>query len=158
MLRWSLSITALLLALFLGAVIAQCSNPPDSGESGPAAAFNQAEAADLLPGTWLREYVEQGMQVRRLLALDAQGGFRELSRVTQPGGQVTEYVHEGTWVFDGSNLKRRYTSVNGESPSRLTMPFATFAIVFDTRNEFTGVDHIHGHTIHYHRVDDGTQL
>lgn len=158
MLRWSLSIAGLLVALALGAFIAQCSNPPDSGESGPGAAFDQSEAAELLPGTWLREYEERGMQVRRLLALDAQGGFREFSRVTEPGGHVTQFVHEGTWVFDGSNLKRRYTSVNGESPSRLTMPFATFAIVFDTRNEFTGVDHIHGHTIHYHRVEDDTAL
>jgi hypothetical protein len=158
MLRWSLSLAALLVALVLGAFIAQCSNPPDSGESGPAAAFNQSEAADLLPGTWLREYTEQGMQVRRLLTLDAHGGFHEVSRVTEPNGQVSEFVHEGTWVFDGSNLKRRYVSVNGESPSRLTMPFATFAIVFDTRNEFTGVDHIHGRTIHYLRVLPETEL
>lgn len=150
MLRRSLWLALALAALALGAFIARCADPPDSGESGSSLAFDQAQAADLLPGTWLREYTEQGVQVRRLLTLDAQGDFREVSRVTDPAGRVTQYVHEGKWVFDGTNLKRRYTSIR--------VPFATLSIVFDTRNAFTGVDHIHGHTVHYERVQDGTAL
>ena len=157
MLRWSLTIVAAGAALVLGAVIEQCTNPPDRGESGSALAFSEEETAQLLPGTWLREYGEDGVQVRRLLTLEAGGAFHEVARVTGSDGKVTQFVHEGTWLFDGTNLKRRYTSMNGEPPSRLRAPFATFAIVFNTRNEFTGVDHIHAITIHYRRVEDGTE-
>jgi hypothetical protein len=157
MLRWTLGIVTAAAALALGAFIAQCSNPPDSGESGSALLFGADETAQLLPGTWLREYAQDGVQVRRLLTLRPKGGFQEVARVTGRDGQVTRFVHEGTWVFDGTNLKRRYTSMNGDPPSRLHVPFATFAIVFETRNEFTGVDHVHDVTVHYHRVADGTE-
>ena len=154
MLRWTLWLLAAPGALALGALLTQCADAPPP-EDGPQVAFDQSEARDLLPGTWLREYTEQGVRVHRVLTLDADGNFREVSSLTEPGGRVTHYVHAGNWLFDGTNLKRRYTSINGDAPSRLAVPFATFAIVFDTRNEFTGVDHIHGRTIHYHRVDDG---
>jgi hypothetical protein len=157
MLRWSLTIVAGGAALALGAMLAQCANPPDSGESGPALAFGEEETAQLLPGTWLREYAEDGVQVRRLLTLEPRGAFHEVARVTGSDGQVTQFVHEGTWLYDGTNLKRRYTLMNGEPPSRLRVPFATFAIVFETRNAFTGVDHVHGITVRYRRVEDGTE-
>jgi len=158
MLRWSLTIAAGAgAALVVGALLAQCASPPDSGESGPALAFGAEETEQLLPGTWLREYAQDGVQVRRLLMLEPRGAFREVARVTASDGRVTQFVHEGTWLFDGTNLKRRYTSMNGEPPSRLHVPFATFAIVFQTRNEFTGVDHVHHVEIRYQRVEDGTQ-
>jgi hypothetical protein len=157
MFRWSvLPVTAALAALVLGAMLAQCASPPGSGESGPALAFNAEQTAELLPGTWLREYREKGVQVRRLLTLEPQGGFHEVARVTAEDGSVTQFEHEGTWLYDGTNLKRRYTLMNGKPPSRLNLPFATFAIVFVTSNEFTGVDHIHANTIRYQRVSPGT--
>ena len=157
MLRWSVPpVAAALAALVLGAALAQCAGPPDSGESGPALSFNAEETADLLPGTWLREYSEKDVEVRRLLTLEPKGGFREVARVTAGDGSVTQFEHEGTWLYDGTNLKRRYTLMNGKPPSRLNVPFATFAIVFVSSNEFTGVDHIHAHTIRYRRVSPGT--
>jgi hypothetical protein len=67
---------------------------------------------------------------------------------------VTEFAHEGTWLFDGTNLKRKYTLMDGKPPSRLNVPFATFEITFASRNSFTGVDHIHGHRIEYRRLGD----
>jgi len=157
MLRWSvLPVAGAVAALVLGAVLAQCASPPDSGESGPALAFNAEETAGLLPGTWLREYDEKGVRVRRLLTLESRGGFHEVARVTADDGSVTQFEHEGTWLYDGTNLKRRYTLMNGKPPSRLNVPFATFAIVFVTSNEFTGIDHIHAHTVRYRRVSAGT--
>ncbi|HEX2544985.1 MAG TPA: hypothetical protein VHL79_08915, partial [Ramlibacter sp.] len=105
-----------------------------------------------LQGTWLREYSERGVQVRRVLALEPGGDFHETVRVQEEGGKVTEYAHEGTWLYDGTNLKRRYTLMNGKPPSRLNLPFATFAITFDSRNEFRGVDHVRGHKVHYRRL------
>jgi hypothetical protein len=156
MIRWALSLASTVAALALGAALAQCANPPDGGASDPNVTYGKDDIAELLPGTWLREYGEQGVQVRRLLTLEPQGAFHEVAHVTDANGEVTEFVHEGTWLFDGTNLKRRYTLVNGEPPSRLNVPFATFAIVFDTHNEFTGVDHVHDVTVHYRRVADDT--
>jgi hypothetical protein len=118
----------------------------------PAVQRRADEGRQQLQGTWLREYGEKGTQVRRLLALDAGGAFRESVRVVEPSGGVTEYRHEGTWLFDGTNLKRKYTLMNGQPPSRLNVPFATFEIAFESRNAFTGVDHIHHHEVHYRRV------
>jgi len=157
MLRWTLPLAGAMAALALGALLAQCANPPDSGETGPGVAYDRQETAELLPGTWLREYGEADVQVRRLLTLEPKGVFHEVARVTDASGVVTQFVHEGTWLYDGTNLKRRYTLVNGEPPSRLNVPFATFAIVFETHNEFTGVDHVHAVTVHYRRVADDTQ-
>lgn len=156
MLRWSPLASVAAAVLVLGAVLGRCTSPPDSGETGPGLSFSAEQTAELLPGTWLREYGEKGVQVRRLLRLDAKGGFRETAKVTDPSGQVTRFEHEGTWIYDGTNLKRRYTLMNGKPPSRLNLPFATFEIAFDSRNEFRGVDHIHRNRIHYRRVTAGT--
>ncbi len=147
---------ALLALLSLGAALSRLADPPDRGESGPAVSYAK-EAGELLPGTWLREYTEEGVEVRRVLVLDAKGDFREVSRVVEPGGKSEEFVNEGTWVFDGTNLKRKYVSINGQAPSRLNMPFVTFEIAFQSRNEFAGVDHIHGHNIVYQRVAPETE-
>jgi hypothetical protein len=152
MVRWSPPVAAAAGVLALGALLAQCASPPDGGERGARLAFSAEQTAELLPGTWLREYGEQGVQVRRLLTLDAKGAFREVASVTEASGRVTQFVHEGTWLYDGTNLKRRYTLMNGEPPSRLNVPFATFQVSFETSNEFTGVDHIHARTIRYRRV------
>lgn len=158
MLRPSSPVAWALAGLALAAVLATCAPPP--GGSGPAreAGYSAEDTASLLVGTWLREYAGDGVQVRRLLTLEAGGAFREASRVTDASGRAKDYLHEGTWLFDGTNLKRKYTSINGEPPSRLNLPFATFAIVFETRNEFVGIDHIHDNRIRYRRVAPETQL
>jgi hypothetical protein len=124
----------------------------------PAVDERVGATADVLRGTWLREYSEDGVQVRRLLTLDPDGLFHEKGKVTTAAGAVTLTAHEGSWLYDGTNLKRKYTLMNGKSPSRLNVPFATFEISFESRNEFTGVDHIHGHRIRYRRVAPETQL
>jgi hypothetical protein len=156
MARWSMPLAGALAVLALGALLAQCTPAPDSGETGPTLRFDAQQTAELLPGTWLREYGEQGTQVRRLLTLEPQGAFHEVARVTDGQGRETRFVHEGTWLFDGTNLKRRYTLMNGKPPSRLNVPFATFEIAFESSNDFTGIDHIHQHRIRYRRVDAGT--
>src|SRR4051794_25453023 len=95
---------------------------PASAMLSPAAQDRQ----DLLRGTWLREYSEGGVQVRRVLELEADGAFHESVRIAEGSGRVTRLAHEGTWLYDGTNLKRKYTLMNGEPPSRLNVPFATF--------------------------------
>lgn len=157
-LRWPTALLAVLLALALGAGLATCAQPPERAVAMDAGVqYGADEIADLLPGTWLREYTEEGVQVRRLLTLDPRGEFREVSRVTDVSGEVSEFVNEGTWLYDGTNLKRRYTSLGGSPPSRLNVPFVTLAVSFDSRNAFTGLDRIHGRNIHYERVAPETE-
>ena len=157
MLRWHPLANAVLAAVALGVLASQCTSTPDSGAQAAGLSFSTEQTAELLPGTWLREYAEQGVRVRRLLTLEPKGAFHEEARVTDASGQVTRFVHEGTWLYDGTNLKRRYTLMNGKPPSRLNVPFATFEIAFESSNEFTGVDHIHARTVHYRRVPAGTE-
>jgi hypothetical protein len=115
------------------------------------------DAAAQLHGTWLREVQEQGTRARRVLTLAPDGAFRETVRVVDARGAVTQHEHLGTWFFDGTNLKRKYRLMDGEPPSRLNLPFATFQIAFESRNEFVGIDHIHGNRIRYQRVPPDTQ-
>jgi hypothetical protein len=117
----------------------------------------QADAAAQLHGTWLREVQEKGTRARRVLTLAPDGAFRETVRVVDARGGVTLHEHLGTWFFDGTNLKRKYRLMDGEPPSRLNLPFATFQIAFESRNEFVGIDHIHGNRIRYQRVPEDTQ-
>ncbi len=126
-------------------------------ETALARGDGQEQPAGLLPGTWLREQEGEGVRARRILHLAADGGFQESVRVTDASGKVTEQLHQGTWLYDGTNLKRKYTLMNGQPPSRLNLPFATFQIEFPSRNEFVGVDHIHGNRIAYRRVDAQTR-
>jgi hypothetical protein len=123
-----------------------------------SAGLTAPDAQDQLLGTWLRETAGRGVTARHLLVLGPDGAFSETVRVVDGAGAVTNYVHGGTWLFDGTNLKRKYTVVNGQPPSRLNLPFATFEIAFASRNEFAGIDHIHGNRIAYRRVAPETQL
>lgn len=153
-LTWAIALPAL---LSLGAFLSTVANPSDHSPRGLAVAYAD-EAGDLLPGTWLREYSEEGFDVRRVLVIDRRGEFRELSHVVEPGGKQDDFVNEGTWQFDGAKLKRKYDVINGQSPSRLNTPLVVLPISFHTRNEFAGVDPVHGgHAIVYQRVAPGTQ-
>jgi hypothetical protein len=135
------------------AVLSGC----DAGTSGESAQA-QEDVQQQLAGAWLRDYSEQGIHARRLLLLDADGSFRETVRVVDAAGAATEHAHEGTWLYDGTNLKRKYTLMDGKPPSRLNLPFATFAVKFETRNEFVGIDHVHNNVVRYRRVSAETTL
>jgi len=142
--RVSLPVLAAIALLALGALFARFHDPvPDQ----PA-----EDTTALLRGTWEREYSNEGVHVRRILSLQSRGAFREEVEIVDATGRLTRQAHEGTWLYDGTNLKRKYTSMNGEPPSRLRLPFATFQISFESANEFTGVDHVRGHRIRYRRL------
>ena len=141
----------------VAALVSACDSWLDTPRPGVVATGSPEELAQRLQGTWLRDFAEDGVRSRHLLVLAADGAFRETVRVTGTDDVVTEYVHEGTWLFDGTNLKRKYTSIDGKPPSRLNLPFATFQITFDSPREFRGVDHIHRNEIDYRRVSDDTQ-
>lgn len=125
---------------------------------GPPGAPRVEEVEQRLVGSWVREHRGEGVRSRRILVLESDHTFRETVRVTDAAGAPREYRHEGTWFYDGTNLKRKYTLVDGAPPSRLNLPFVTFQIEFRTRNEFVGVDHIHRNRVEYRRVQPETQL
>lgn len=121
--------------------------------AGPGAlARSAADVQDMLQGAWLREYSADGVQVRRVLTLGADGNFQESVRAVDARGAETRFEHAGTWFYDGTNLKRKYTLMDGKPPSRLNLPFATFEVQFETRNEFKGIDHVHRNRVLYRRV------
>jgi hypothetical protein len=111
-----------------------------------------------LLGTWLREFEENGIRVRRLLVLESDATFRETSRVTDVQGGVTEHSHAGGWLYDGTNLKRKYTRMDGKQPAAPTLPFAAFELRFASNNEFIGIDNVHKREVRYRRVQPETQL
>lgn len=153
--RPSLSFLCGVAAITVAALFALHENTrPGSRLVPPVRSVQDTE--ELLQGSWLREYARDGVKVRRVLVLAPGGRFRESVRTVDVQGAETRFEHEGTWLYDGTNLKRKYTVMNGRPPSRLNVPFATFEIAFETRNEFRGVDHIHRNKIHYRRVGADT--
>jgi len=144
-------------ALVAGTLLLMAQAPVNGVEVVSASGF-VGDPEALLPGTWLRESRTEGITTRHLLTLEPDHRFRERARVIDASGHATDYAHAGTWLYDGTNLKRKYTSMNGQPPSRLNLPFATFQITFDSPREFRGVDHIRGNRIEYRRVPAGTQL
>ncbi len=130
-------------------VLSGCGSPPDESP--------QQKVVERLVGTWLREYHDQGTQVRRVLVLQSDGSFDEHSVVTDSRQVFAKNAHHGLWRFDGTNLKRRYTSVNGQPPAAPMVPFATIELHFDSPDEFTGIDRVRGRKMVYHRVVEGTQ-
>ena len=77
-------------------------------------------------------------------------------RIADATGAVTEHRHEGFWLYDGSNLKRRYTRMDGEPPAAPVVPYATFAVTFPSKHEFVGTDHVRKRQVRYVRVEQGT--
>ncbi|MDB5943560.1 MAG: hypothetical protein JWQ13_3126 [Ramlibacter sp.] len=134
-------------SLSLLALAAGCEPAPDESES---------ETRDRLVGTWLRDYEEDGTHVRRILVLDADGRFREMSRSLGPEQAGATHAHEGEWLYDGTNLKRRYKLIDGKPVSAPTIPFLAFQIRFTGSHEFTGTDNVRRREFRYQRVTDGT--
>ncbi len=122
----------------------------------PAPDADASEIRERLVGTWLRDYQENGTHVRRVLVLGPDGRFREVSRTLGPAEAGTGHRHEGEWVYDGTNLKRRYTRIDGQPPGAPTVPFAAFQIEFTGSHDFVGTDNLRRRELRYHRVPDGT--
>ena len=130
-------------------LLAACIRPPDDS---PA-----TEGQRQLTGTWLREYREGEVRVRRVLVLDPGGRFTEAVVATEPAGTLLSKRHSGEWHFDGTNLKRRYTLIDGRQPSAPAFPYAAFQIQFESRNVFVGTDNVRRRQVRYERVSEGTQ-
>lgn len=133
-----------------GFLLVACDRPP-------ADSFDEAVRRRLV-GSWLREYEQDGARVRRLLVLAPDGHFRETARVVDASGAVMLHAHAGEWTYDGTNLKRRYTSFDGKQPAAPTMPYATFELRFESNREFVGIDNVRKREVRYQRVGEGMVL
>jgi hypothetical protein len=144
----------LCIGILLASWLLSCSNAsPDASIDAPEEIVQQR-----LLGTWLREFEENGIRVRRLLVLEGDATFRETSRVTDAQGGITEHSHAGSWLYDGTNLKRKYTRMDGKQPAAPTLPFAAFELRFESNNEFIGIDNVRKREVRYRRVQPETQL
>jgi hypothetical protein len=137
----------LCLLLVLAALAAGCDSAPDAAD----------EVRERLVGSWLRDYEENGTRVRRVLVLEPDGRFREMSRSLGPQELGQRHAHEGEWLYDGTNLKRRYTLMDGQPVSAPQMPFVAFQIRFTGSHEFTGTDNVRRRELRYQRVPAGTE-
>lgn len=138
------------LALAALVLMSACGQTPDDSPAD--------DARQLLVGTWLREYDQDGAHIRRLLVLDPEGRFSEEARVVDASGGVTRHMHAGLWLYDGMNLKRHYTSFDGKRPHSPTLPYATFQVRFESNQEFVGTDNLRQREVRYRRVEDGAAL
>lgn len=145
--RRSLCATAALAGFTL---LAACGQTPDDSPAD--------DARQLLVGTWLREYDQDGAHIRRLLVLEPEGKFSEEAKVVDATGAVTQHLHAGLWLYDGMNLKRHYTSFDGKRPHSPTLPYATFQVRFESSQEFVGTDNLRKREVRYRRVEDGAAL
>ncbi len=143
--RWAI-MTGALAGIFMTA----CSGPP---ADSPVDAVRQQ-----LVGSWLRDYQQEGANVKRLLVLGDDGRFSETARVVDAAGAVANHAHAGEWTYDGTNLKRRYTSFNGKQPSAPTMPYVTYQLRFESKYEFVGTDNVRKREVRYQRVEAGSAL
>ena len=137
----------LLPGVLFCSLLGACNNPP---VDSPA---DQVRLQ--LEGRWLRDYRQEDARVQRLLTLEANGRFYEQATVFHPDGAITEHAHEGQWVFDGTNLKRKYSSFDGKKPSAPTLPYITHQIRFESRQEFIGIDNVRQREVRYHRLREG---
>ena len=136
------------IGMLLAGLLAACDDAPRE--------LSQDSVQDRLPGTWLREFEEKGVRVRRVLVLESDGKFREMVRINDAGGAIIEHHHAGSWFYDGTNLKRKYTSMDGKPTAAPTVPFAAFELKFPSRNEFIGIDNVHKREVRYQRVQSET--
>ena len=136
-----------LLLAAVAALAAGCDSAADAAD----------ETRDRLVGTWLRDYEDAGTRVRRILVLEQGGHFREMSLSLGPQEAGVRHAHEGDWLYDGTNLKRRYTRMDGQPVSAPTMPFAAFQIRFNGSHEFIGIDNVRRRELRYQRAPAGTE-
>ena len=137
------------LTLFLAFLVVACVRPPEDSRA--------QEIQRQLTGTWLREYQQGQARVRRILVLEPAGSFTEAVLAIEADGAVVQNRHSGQWHFDGTNLKRRYTLIDGRKPSAPAFPYAAFEVTFESRNVFVGTDNVRQRQVRYQRVGEGTQ-
>jgi hypothetical protein len=88
-----------------------------------------------LVGSWVVESDEHGGTARRVLTLQPDGHVKEIVRLVAPSGASATESREGEWFFDGVNLKRKYTYVDGKPLTNAHFIYETHELKSVTASE-----------------------
>lgn len=113
----------------------------------------QRSIREKLVGTWTEEYSEEHGPVIGTVVLYPDGKFEEtvLSRAGQKNAGQGGGRSAGEWSFDGMNLKRKYTSMDGQPLLNASFRYVTYAVK-DLRDDgFVGVDNVAGKEAKFRR-------
>jgi hypothetical protein len=113
---------------------------------------NVEDVQQRLIGRWLEEFSNEGIHIKNIVTLDQAGNFTELGKSFELSGATKEEKRAGEWSFDGVNLKRKYTSLNGRLLINAQFGYVTHAVKSLKQNEFIGVDNIKAQEIRFSRV------
>lgn len=134
----------LLLWIACAALTASC----DGSSSKPADKVRQQ-----LIGKWLEELSVDGLQTRSIVTLDRDGTFIEIEKSSDASGLISQQTHGGEWSFDGTNFKRKYTSMNGQPLSNARFGYATYAVKHIAKNEFVGIDNVRKREVRFSQTN-----
>jgi hypothetical protein len=109
-------------------------------------------------GKWLEEFSNEGVQIKNIVTLETGGNFTEVGMSLEPSGVTKEEKRAGEWSFDGVNLKRKYTSLNGRLLTNAQFGYVTHAVKSLKQNEFIGVDNIKTQEIRFSRVSGSDSI
>lgn len=102
----------------------------------------QRDVKERLVGTWLAESPAHGGSVRRVLTLEQGGRVTETIRTSAPGGATESQSREGEWFFDGVNLKRKYTYVDGKPLTNAHFIYETHELKSVTESELVAASSV----------------
>ena len=106
-----------------------------------------------LVGRWAEEFSTDGNQIRSIVILSQDGKFLELEKVLGANGSTKQETHAGEWSFDGTNFKRKYTSLNGQPLLNAQFGYTTYEVKLVEKNEFVGVDNVRTREVRFRRTD-----
>jgi hypothetical protein len=105
-----------------------------------------------LVGTWVTESEEHGGVTRRVLTLELDGHTRETLQVVAATGASSVQSRDGEWFFDGVNLKRKYTYVDGKPLTNVYFIYETHELKSVTESEFVAASKVGRGEIRLHRA------
>ena len=110
-----------------------------------------------LVGTWFVESQEHGGIARRTLTLEANGHVKDTVRLVAPSGASDVQSREGEWFFDGVNLKRKYTYVDGKPLTNAHFIYETYELKSVTASELVASSNVGRGEVHLKRDESGGQ-
>jgi hypothetical protein len=100
------------------------------------------EVKGRLVGTWVGESQEHGGIARRTLTLQSNGEVTETVRLVASGGASEGQSRRGEWSYDGVNLKRRYTFVDGKPLTNAHFIYETHELKSVTASELVASSNV----------------
>lgn len=108
-----------------------------------------------LVGTWTSESSSQAGVTRRTLSLQADGRVKDTVHITAPTGVSATEIREGEWFFDGVNLKRKYTYIDGKPLTNAHFIYETQELKSITDSELVASSNVGRGTLKLERETTG---